>query len=157
MSDKDEKGFTLTGEDGVSYLVHLTETTLVGEQLPAEPRKPTMRRRRRMKPAAESAEGEDESETDAAADAEGKTQTEPGADEVEEPADAGEGVPATPSDEVIDNNAVTPGAEAGIQEETPTQPAVELKDGDTVTVYFNGIVSRSIPAQLTALEVLVLR
>ncbi len=156
VSGKDEKGFTLTGEDGVSYLVHLTETTLVGELLPAEPEADDADAAQ-DEAAAEPAEGEDESETDAAADAEGKTQTEPGADEVEEPADAGEGVPATPSDEVIDNNAVTPGAEAGIQEETPTQPAVELKDGDTVTVYFNGIVSRSIPAQLTALEVLVLR
>ena len=36
-------------------------------------------------------------------------------------------------------------------------PTVEWGDGDTVTVYYNGVMTRSIPPQVTALEVLVLR
>jgi len=35
------------------------------------------------------------------------------------------------------------------------QSDVELADGDKVTVYYNGMLSRSIPAQLTALEIAV--
>ena len=35
------------------------------------------------------------------------------------------------------------------------QSDVEIADGDSVTVYYNGMLSRSIPAQLTALEIAV--
>lgn len=42
--------------------------------------------------------------------------------------------------------------------EAPSAPStVEWGDGDTVTVYYNGITTRSLPPQLTALEVLVIR
>ena len=50
---------------------------------------------------------------------------------------------------------------AGGDEADASQPAllptVEWGDGDTVTVYYNGVMTRSIPPQVTALEVLVLR
>ena len=43
------------------------------------------------------------------------------------------------------------------EEEAPVLPTVEWGDGDTVTVYYNGVMTRSLPPQVTALEVLVLR
>ena len=50
---------------------------------------------------------------------------------------------------------------AGDDEADASQPAplptVEWGDGDTVTVYYNGVMTRSIPPQVTALEVLVIR
>ena len=43
-------------------------------------------------------------------------------------------------------------------EETMMEEAViELKDGDVVTVYYNGASTRSIPPQLTALEIMIHR
>ena len=41
--------------------------------------------------------------------------------------------------------------------ETPELPVVEWADGDTVTVYYSGAMTRSLPPQLTALEVQVNR
>lgn len=35
------------------------------------------------------------------------------------------------------------------------EPVFELSDGDMVTVYYNGMMTRSIPAQLTALEIII--
>lgn len=43
------------------------------------------------------------------------------------------------------------------EEESPALPTVEWGDGDTVTVYYNGVMTRSLPPQVTALEVLVIR
>ena len=43
------------------------------------------------------------------------------------------------------------------EEESPALPTVEWGDGDTVTVYYNGVMTRSLPPQVTALEVLVTR
>ena len=43
------------------------------------------------------------------------------------------------------------------EEEAPALPTVEWGDGDTVTVYYNGVMTRSLPPQVTALEVLVFR
>ena len=43
------------------------------------------------------------------------------------------------------------------EEEAPALPTVEWGDGDTVTVYYNGVMTRSLPPQVTALEVLVIR
>ena len=43
------------------------------------------------------------------------------------------------------------------EEESPALPTVEWGDGDTVTVYYNGVMTRSLPPQVTALEVLVFR
>ena len=38
-----------------------------------------------------------------------------------------------------------------------SESAIEWADGDTVTVYFNGMMTRSIPAQITAMEIVVIR
>ncbi len=38
-----------------------------------------------------------------------------------------------------------------------SESAIEWADGDTVTVYFNGMMTRSIPAQVTAMEVVIIR
>ena len=55
--------------------------------------------------------------------------------------------------------------EIAIEEGTPEEltadasltETIEWGDGDTVTVYYNGMLTRSIPAQLAALEVVVKR
>ena len=51
--------------------------------------------------------------------------------------------------------------EESTEEETPETEAlptaIELSDGDTVTVYYNGMMTRSLPPQATALEVAVVR
>ncbi len=38
-----------------------------------------------------------------------------------------------------------------------SESTIEWADGDSVTVYFNGMMSRSIPAQITAMEIVVIR
>ena len=38
-----------------------------------------------------------------------------------------------------------------------SESAIEWADGDTVTVYYNGMMTRSIPAQVTAMEIVVVR
>ena len=52
-------------------------------------------------------------------------------------------------------------AQPGDTEAQPQEPAglptLEWGDGDTVTVYYNGLATKSNPPQLTALEVLVVR
>lgn len=144
VSDRDEAGFTLTDADGNEYRVLLSEQTLTGvlsasvEDAPA------------MDEAAQGAAVEDESAEDA----------EPAAD-VDEPVSE---APATEDEPAGEQTAAAePVTEetAAADESDASQPAplptVEWGDGDTVTVYYNGVMTRSIPPQVTALEVLVLR
>ncbi|MCI6039750.1 MAG: hypothetical protein MR742_04420 [Clostridiales bacterium] len=144
VSDRDEAGFTLTDADGNEYRVLLSEQTLTGvlsasvEDAPA------------MDEAAQEAAVEDESAEDA----------EPAAD-VDEPvseAPATEDEPAgeqtAAAEPVTEETAADDEADASQPAPLPT---VEWGDGDTVTVYYNGVMTRSIPPQVTALEVLVLR
>ena len=144
VSDRDEAGFTLTDADGNEYRVLLSEQTLTGvlsasvEDAPA------------MDEAAQGAAVEDESAEDA----------EPAAD-VDEPvaeAPAAEDEPAgeqtAAAEPVTEETAADDEADASQPAPLPT---VEWGDGDTVTVYYNGVMTRSIPPQVTALEVLVLR
>lgn len=55
--------------------------------------------------------------------------------------------------------ALTEGETVDVDEpaETPELPVVEWGDGDTVTVYYSGAMTRSLPPQLTALEIQVNR
>ena len=144
VSDRDEAGFTLTDADGNEYRVLLSEQTLTGvlsasvEDAPA------------MDEAAQGAAVEDESAEDA----------EPAAD-VDEPvaeAPAAEDEPAgeqtAAAEPVTEETAADDEADASQPAPLPT---VEWGDGDTVTVYYNGVMTRSIPPQVPALEVLVLR
>ena len=69
------------------------------------------------------------------------------------------------SEDVVEEAAETDEAameDAALAEEAPaaellSESAIEWADGDTVTVYFNGMMTRSIPAQVTAMEVVIIR
>lgn len=140
VSDRDSAGFTLTDADGNEYRVLLSEQTFTGvlsasvEDAPAVDGAAQEDAGAEESVAAEPDEGEsvmDESDEDESA------MDEPAAQEpvAEEPAG---------------------GDEADASQPAPL-PTVEWGDGDTVTVYYNGVMTRSIPPQVTALEVLVLR
>ena len=140
VSDRDSAGFTLTDADGNEYRVLLSEQTFTGvlsasvEDAPAMDGAAQEDAGAEESVAAEPDEGEsvmDESDEDESA------MDEPAAQEpvAEEPAG---------------------GDEADASQPAPL-PTVEWGDGDTVTVYYNGVMTRSIPPQVTALEVLVLR
>ena len=158
VSDRDSAGFTLTDADGNEYRVLLSEQTFTGvlsasvEDAPA------------MDGAAQEDAGAEESaeEAEPASGAEEAVAEEPA---VAEP-DEGESVMDESDEDGSDMDepaAQEPVAEepAGGDEADASQPAllptVEWGDGDTVTVYYNGVMTRSIPPQVTALEVLVLR
>ena len=106
VSELNDEGFTLTTEDGQTYLVLFGEMTQIGEILP---------------------EAEEEVILEDAAE-----------------------LAETDEEEVIEEEA----AEEAMDDEAEI---IELADGDQVTVHFNGAMTRSIPPQLTALEVLIHR
>lgn len=150
VSDRDSAGFTLTDADGNEYRVLLSEQTLAGVLSASVEDAPAVDETAQEDAVeAESAEGaESASDADApAAEDETALQDEPVAEEpaAEEPADA---------EPIVDEPAGDDEADASRPAPLPT---VEWGDGDTVTVYYNGVMTRSIPPQVTALEVLVLR
>ena len=57
-------------------------------------------------------------------------------------------------DEVIENEEIVDSEEA---EEITEEAVLEIVDGDTVTIYYNGASTRSIPPQLTAMEIAIQR
>ncbi len=149
VSDRDSAGFTLTDADGNEYRVLLSEQTFAGVLSASVEDAPAV---------------EDEAQEDATEE-ESTEAAEPAADS-DEPAETDE--PA--AEKSAEEEAVTeePAEEdpatdepAGDDEADASQPAplptVEWGDGDTVTVYYNGVMTRSLPPQVTALEVLVLR
>lgn len=148
VSDRDSAGFTLTDADGNEYRVLLSEQTFTGV----------------LSASVEDAPAVEEAQEDATEE-ESTEAAEPAADS-DEPAETDE--PA--AEKSAEEEAVTeePAEEdpatdepAGDDEADASQPAplptVEWGDGDTVTVYYNGVMTRSLPPQVTALEVLVLR
>ena len=149
VSDRDSAGFTLTDADGNEYRVLLSEQTFTGV----------------LSASVEDAPAVEEEAQEDATEEESTEAAEPAAD-ADEPAETDE--PA--AEESAEEEAVTeePAEEdpatdepAGRDEADASQPAplptVEWGDGDTVTVYYNGVMTRSLPPQVTALEVLVLR
>ena len=155
VSDKDSAGFTLTDAEGNEYRVLLSEQTLAGVLSASVEDAPAVGETAQEDAVeAESAEGaQSASDADApAAEDETALQDEPVAEEpaadepvAEEPADA---------EPIVDEPAGDDEADASQPAPLPT---VEWGDGDTVTVYYNGVMARSIPPQVTALEVLVIR
>ena len=155
VSDRDSAGFTLTDADGNEYRVLLSEQTFAGVLSASVEDAPAVDETAQEDAVeAESAEGaESASDADApAAEDETALQDEPVAEEpaAEEPA-AEEPADAEP---IVDEPAGDDEADASQPAPLPT---VEWGDGDTVTVYYNGVMTRSLPPQVTALEVLVLR
>lgn len=135
VSQKDDKDFTLTDESGESYRVLLNDDTLVGELLEVEN---------------ETKDDEQDGDADTADDSADADTADDAADVAGDAADA---AAEQPSDDAAQD--IAGGEESGDDQEE--SPAVTFEDGDHVTVYYNGIMTRSIPAQITALEVLVIR
>lgn len=149
VSDRDSAGFTLTDADGNEYRVLLSEQTFTGV----------------LSASVEDAPAVEEEAQEDATEEESTEAAEPAADS-DEPAETDESA----AEESAEEEAVTeePAEEdpatdepAGDDEADASRPAplptVEWGDGDTVTVYYNGVMTRSLPPQVTALEVLVLR
>ena len=133
VSSKTEEGFTLTDENGVEYEVKFDENTLISEEiLPVEE------------------EAASEEVTEEAETAEEITETEETAAE-EEIAETASEEEAVLEDAELTEEIILPSAEL------LSESAIEWADGDTVTVYFTGMMSRSIPAQITAMEIVVIR
>lgn len=151
VSDRDSAGFTLTDADGNEYRVLLSEQTFAGvlsasvEDAPA------------VEEAQEDATEEESTEAaEPAADADEPTKEDEPASDADEPAETDESVAEEPAEEDPATDEPAGGDEADASQPAPL-PTVEWGDGDTVTVYYNGVMTRSLPPQVTALEVLVLR
>lgn len=162
VSDRDSAGFTLTDADGNEYRVLLSEQTFTGvlsasvEDAPAvEEEAQEDATEEESTEAAEPAADADEptKEDESAADADESAETdEPAAEESAEE----EAVTEEPAEEDPATDEPAGDDEADASQPAPL-PTVEWGDGDTVTVYYNGVMTRSLPPQVTALEVLVLR
>ena len=162
VSDRDSAGFTLTDADGNEYRVLLSEQTFTGvlsasvEDAPAveEEAQEDATEEESTEAAEPAADSDEPAETDEpAADADEPTETdEPAAEKSAEE----EAVTEEPAEEDPATDEPAGGDEADASQPAPL-PTVEWGDGDTVTVYYNGVMTRSLPPQVTALEVLVLR
>lgn len=162
VSDRDSAGFTLTDADGNEYRVLLSEQTFTGvlsasvEDAPAveEEAQEDATEEESTEAAEPAADADEPAETDeSAADADEPTETdEPAAEKSAEE----EAVTEEPAEEDPATDEPAGGDEADASQPAPL-PTVEWGDGDTVTVYYNGVMTRSLPPQVTALEVLVLR
>lgn len=144
VSNKTEEGFTLTAADGIEYEVKFAEDTLISEEI-----LPVME------------ETAEESEEPAAEETEETAETEENAEPVTEEASE-ETETAEEAAEIEEEEALLEDTEL-TEEITPpaaellSESAIEWADGDTVTVYYNGMMTRSIPAQITAMEIVVIR
>lgn len=149
VSDRDSAGFTLTDADGNEYRVLLSEQTFTGVLSASVEDAPAVEDE-----AQEDATEEESTEAaEPAADADEPAETdEPAAEESAEE----EAVTEEPAEEDPATDEPAGGDEADASQPAPL-PTVEWGDGDTVTVYYNGVMTRSLPPQVTALEVLVLR
>ena len=139
VSDRDSAGFTLTDADGNEYRVLLSEQTFTGV----------------LSASVEDAPAVEEESQEDAVEAESTEAAEPAADS-DEPAETDESVAEEPAEEDPATDEPAGDDEADASRPAPL-PTVEWGDGDTVTVYYNGVMTRSLPPQVTALEVLVLR
>ncbi len=149
VSDRDSAGFTLTDADGNEYRVLLSEQTFTGVLSASVEDAPAVEEE-----AQEDATEEESTEAaEPAADADEPAETdEPAAEKSAEE----EAVTEEPAEEDPATDEPAGGDEADASQPAPL-PTVEWGDGDTGTVYYNGVMTRSLPPQVTALEVLVLR
>ncbi|NLO85744.1 MAG: hypothetical protein GX096_10005 [Clostridiales bacterium] len=147
VSEKNDEGFIVTDADGESYQVLFGNDTIASEHFFL------VSASEEEMNAATDAAGADLIEDEADAKA-----TEAPADaalEAEEDSEAKENSEAADIPDATGNYVPTQeDVEAGL---IAIQPAIEINDGDMVTVYYNGVTTRSIPAQLTAIEIVVYR
>lgn len=139
VSDRDSAGFTLTDADGNEYRVLLSEQTFTGV----------------LSASVEDAPAVEEEAQEDATEEESTEAAEPAAD-ADEPAETDEPAAEESAEEDPATDEPAGGDEADASQPAPL-PTVEWGDGDTVTVYYNGVMTRSLLPQVTALEVLVLR
>lgn len=152
VSDRDSAGFTLTDADGNEYRVLLSEQTFTGVLSASVEDAPAVEDE-----AQEDATEEESTEAaEPAADADEPTKEDEPASDADEPAETDESVAEEPAEEDPATDEPAGDDEADASQPAPL-PTVEWGDGDTVTVYYNGVMTRSLPPQVTALEVLVLR
>ena len=143
VSNQTEEGFTLTDADGIEYEVKFDENTLISEEvLPVEEEEIIAEEVTEENQEPAEAEETDETVTEEASE-EAKT-----ADETTETVSEEE---AVLEDTELTEEIILPSAEL------LSESAIEWADGDTVTVYYNGMMTRSIPAQITAMEIVVIR
>lgn len=143
VSNLTEEGFTLTDEYGMEYEVKFDENTLISEEIaPVE-----------EETAEEEMTGEPE-ETEEASEVIETEETEEISETIETAEEAAEET-ENAEDMALEDSALT--EETAPMAELLSESAIEWADGDTVTVYFNGMMTRSIPAQVTAMEVVVIR
>lgn len=129
VSELTEEGFLLTDEGGMPWQIHFGEEMILSELLPVEEAEIILEDEAELMTEEEAAEEEVSEE---------ETAEEETAEEAESSEEADE--ETDPSEEAMMEEAV-----------------IELKDGDVVTVYYNGASTRSIPPQLTALEIMIHR
>ena len=152
VSDRDSAGFTLTDADGNEYRVLLSEQTFTGVLSASVEDAPAVEEE-----AQEDATEEESTEAaEPAADSDEPTKEDEPASDADEPAETDESVAEEPAEEDPATDEPAGDDEADASRPAPL-PTVEWGDGDTVTVYYNGVMTRSLPPQVTALEVLVLR
>ena len=152
VSDRDSAGFTLTDADGNEYRVLLSEQTFTGVLSASVEDAPAVEEE-----AQEDATEEESTEAaEPAADSDEPAETDEPASDADEPAETDESVAEEPAEEDPATDEPAGDDEADASRPAPL-PTVEWGDGDTVTVYYNGVMTRSLPPQVTALEVLVLR
>lgn len=152
VSDRDSAGFTLTDADGNEYRVLLSEQTFTGVLSASVEDAPAVEEE-----AQEDATEEESTEAaEPAAYSDEPAETDEPAADADEPAETDESAAEEPAEEDPATDEPAGDDEADASRPAPL-PTVEWGDGDTVTVYYNGVMTRSLPPQVTALEVLVLR
>ncbi len=148
VSDRDSAGFTLTDADGNEYRVLLSEQTFTGVLSASVEDAPAVEEE-----AQEDATEEESTEAaEPAADSDEPAETDEPASDADEPAETDESVAEEPAEEDPATDEPAGDDEADASRPAPL-PTVEWGDGDTVTVYYNGVMTRSLPPQVTALEV----
>lgn len=180
VSEKDDEGFTLTDESGETYRVLVNEETAIFEKLPEIQDDAALIADGQTEAdegeATENAEDE-ETEGEAAADEpeeaelpevdeavetelpeaeEAADEPEPEQPAADEAATEAEAADEEPEAMGLLSNEEAADLDAELEEDTHLPP-VSWGDGDTVTVYFSGIMTRSIPARLSALGIAVIR
>lgn len=153
VSNRTEEGFTLTDADGIEYEVKFGEETLISEETIVAEEETA--EEAATEESAENTEEVIEEETfEEEAVEEELTVEEETADDSMTEEEVSEEITeeaVVMEDAALAEEIVLPAAELLSESE------IEWADGDTVTVYYNGMMSRSLPAQITAMEIVVIR
>lgn len=145
ISEVTEDGFLLNTLDGQILLVGLNGATVVTEE--ALPENADLEAFEAVQNLELELPGADEAEQELTADVEAEEEIAAEEEQTAQPVEEEIALIATESDAPISGDAA---------DESFTLD-VEFHAGDKVTIYYNGMMTRSIPAQITALEVVILK